>query len=152
MGVRDSVEGYAEKLNMTVEQAKVRLDHFASMQEGIKESKKCPKCGMYTLEIDGGEWEAGVQAFIYCENDEVPTVDEDGEEYLESCEFTDSPKDCYIFASEPDFDEVLMVSCSINIYDEVEVRAQLGQTWEEFVEESNKHILETIERDKDEEK
>ena len=75
----ESVETYAKFTHMSLEQAKIRYEHFIEIKKQMQESRKCPKCHKHTLAIEYGEWESGVSDWIYCENDE-------------ECDFTDDVK------------------------------------------------------------
>ncbi len=143
MSIYDSVEGYAKELNMSVEQAKIRIDHFSKTKAEMKESMKCPKCQQYTLAVEHGEWEAGVSSWIYCENDKIEKVDEEGDKYFDECDFTDDVENKYLFAFEHDFDVVLMMSCSVDITNEQEVLSYIGSSWNDFVEKDTESLLQS---------
>lgn len=142
MSIYESAEKYAEELNMSVEQAKIRLDYFLKVKEDMRATRKCPKCGQHTLAVEGGEWESGVSDWVYCGNDKIETRDENGDNYFEECDFTDAVKKEYLFAFEIDFDAVLMMSCSLDINNRQEVLNVIGMPWKEFVEKDTKNLFE----------
>lgn len=141
MSVYETAEKYAEQLNMSLEQASIRLEYFYKVKEEMKETRKCPKCHQYTLAVEGGEWESGISDWVYCENDNIERIDEEGEKYFGECDFTDSIENKYLFAFEYDFDAVLMMSCSLDINDEVAVKNYIGSTWNEFVEKDTSSLI-----------
>lgn len=132
MNIYESPEEYAETVNISLEQAKIRCEHFLAIQKEIHESLKCPKCGQHTLEFEGGEWEVGVKDYVYCSNDKISTVDEEGDEFMEECDFTDDVKPQYKFYGMHDFDEVLYMHSQSEL--------TLGCTWAKFVEDAMKRL------------
>lgn len=140
ISIYDSVEKYSKKLNMSVEQAKVRLDYFSKVKVEIEESRKCPKCGQYTLVFEGGEWECGISDYIYCENDKIEKVDEEGDLFYDECDFNDDVKSEYLFAFNNDFDVVLMMSCGLDINDNQDVLNAVGLSWDEFVKKDTENL------------
>lgn len=143
MSVYDSAEKYAEHLNMTLEQAKVRLEYFSKVKEEMKATRKCPKCGEYSLAVEGGEWECGVPDWVYCANDKIEKIDEEGDKYFDECDFTDDVESKYLFAFEHDFDAVLMMSCGLDINNEQEVLNAIGCSWNEFVEKDTNDFVQS---------
>lgn len=141
MSIYDSVETYSKQLNMSLEQAKIRVEYFLKMRDEMEKSRKCPKCGQLTLDVESGEWESGISDWIYCGNDEIETVNDDGDKFYEECEFTDDVKNEYLFAFDHDFDVVLMMYSSVNITNEKEVLNFIGLSWNEFVENDTKDIM-----------
>lgn len=141
MSIYESAEKYAEHLNMSLEQATIRLEYFSKVKEEMKETRKCPKCKQYTLAVEGGEWESGISDWIYCENDKIEMMDEEGEKYFGECDFTDGVKKEYLFAFDHDFDAVLMMSCSLDINDEEAVENYIGSTWPEFVKRDTESLI-----------
>ena len=143
MSIYDSVEGYAKELNMSIEQAKIRVEYFTRVKVEMNETRKCPKCHQYTLAVEGGEWEAGVSDWIYCDNDEIEKTTEDGHKYFDGCDFTDDVENKYLFAFEHDFDAVLMMSCGLDIHNEQEVLNAIGCSWQEFVERDTNDFVQS---------
>lgn len=137
MGVYNSLEEYAAFTQMTLEQAKLRYGHFIELRKLVHESRKCPKCNMHTLELEGGEWESGISDYIYCENAEIQSIDEEGDAYEEECDFTDDVNPQYLFAKEADFDIVLYIACSIENEGMENIQKQLGCSWGDFIEKEN---------------
>lgn len=141
MSVYDSVEKYATELNMSIEQAEIRLAYFKKVREEMKHSRKCPKCHKYTLEFEGGEWESGIKDWVYCANDEIEKIDDEGNKFLDECDFTDDVRKEHLFAFHHDFDVVLMMSCGLDIHDDEAVLHLIGETWSEFVNKDTKTLL-----------
>lgn len=141
LGIYESPEKYAEHLNMSLEQAKIRLEYFLKVKEEMKKTQRCPKCEQHTLAIEGGEWESGVSDWIYCENDKIELIDEEGYKYFEECDFTDDVKKEYLFAFEADFDVVLMMSCTVDITNDEEVLKVIGLSWKDFVRKDTEELL-----------
>lgn len=141
MGAYESVENYAKFTHMSLEQAKIRYEHFIAIGKQMHDSKRCPKCQQYTLEYEGGEWESGIKAYVYCENDKIKTTDEDGDTFYEECEFADDVKPEYLFAVEADFDVVLYMACSIENEGLEKIEKQIGYSWQDFVEKENASLL-----------
>lgn len=140
MSVYDSTEKYATELNMSIEQAEIRLAYFEKVSEEMKQSRKCPKCQQLTLNVEGGEWESGVRDWVYCANDKIETTDEEGEKIFEECDFTDDVNKEYLFAFHHDFDAVLMMACGLDIHDEKAVFNHIGETWSEFVKKDTETL------------
>jgi len=141
--IYDNAEEYAKQTFTTLEQAKIRCDHYKKLQEQQHQAKKCPKCGQHTLEFETGCYEEGYGDYIYCENEKVEKViDEDGEEFYKECDFTSKVTKNF----EPihhwwDFDEVLAFSIDIERDGKEEIEKQIGCTWTQFVENANKELI-----------
>jgi hypothetical protein len=145
MSLCDNAKEYAEKTYITLEQAKIRCQYFIKLKAKIYEAKKCPKCGEHTLEIESGSYEEGYSSYVYCENDKIPTVDEDGDEYMEECDFTsDVTKEFEPISHWFDFDVVLMFSINIESDGIKAVEEQIGCSWSEFVEKDTNDLLNQI--------
>lgn len=140
MSIYNNPEQYAKETHMTLAQAEVRCAHFKQLAQKMEDIRTCPKCGKNTLELEGGSYEEGIKASVYCENDEVKVVDEeDGEEYFTDCDFT-SPvtKEYQALDSYYDFDIVLEFAGEINEVGITEIEKRIGSSWNDFVEKENK--------------
>jgi carboxypeptidase C (cathepsin A) len=141
MSLYDHPKEYAKETFMSLDQAEIRCRHYKKMQEKRHKAKKCPTCGKHTLQIEDGSYEEGITAYVYCENDEVPYVDEEGDTCFTDCEFTSEITEQY----EPishwyDFDEVLAFSMEVEEEGIKKIEERIGCTWTEFVEGSNKEL------------
>ncbi len=143
MSIYDNPQEYANKAYITLEQAKIRCKHFKKIEEEINETRKCPKCGEYTLEFEGGSYEEGYSDFIYCTN-EVRQIDEDcdGCDVCEGCfvecEFTSNVTGQFEPLSDGyNFDIVLYFSFQIKECGIEEVEKQIGGSWPQFVDRDN---------------
>lgn len=121
MSVYESIETYAEFTHMSLEQAKIRYEHFAEIKKQMHESRKCPKCQKHTLAVESGEWESGVSDWIYCENED-------------ECDFTDDVKKEYLFAFEVDFDVILYFACQLEHSNLEQLEREIGLNWNDFIE------------------
>jgi hypothetical protein len=143
MSIYNDPKKYAEETHVTLKQAQIRCNHYKKIEELIHQRKKCPTCGKYTLEYEGGSYEGGIQPFIRCDNDEVLVYDEDsGEEVFTDCKFTsDVTKEYEPLAGYFDFDEILMLSMDVERDGLEAVESMVGQSWFQFVETSNQELL-----------
>lgn len=107
---------------MQLEDAIKRCTHFKKLHEKLHELSKCPNCNEYTLSYEAGEYETGIQPYIYCDG-------EDGE-----CEFT-AEANFRGLASEvhSDFDVVLMFAGVFKNEGLEETEKQIGIPWNEFI-------------------
>lgn len=142
MSIYNNIEEYAKQTFMTTEQATIRCAHFKELEQKTHEAKKCPKCGKHMLAIETGSYEEGTHDYVYCENEQVLVVDEDGDECFTDCDFTSDVETEY----EPiwhwyDFDEVLAFSIELETEYKKEVETHIGSSWLEFVEASNKKLV-----------
>lgn len=142
MALCDNSKEYAEKTLISLEQAEIRCEYFRKIKEKMYEAKKCPKCGEHTLEIEGGSYEEGINSYVYCENDKIIVIDEDGEEYETECDFTsDITKEFEPISDWYDFDVVLMFSLDIDSDGIKAVEEQIGCSWTEFVEKDTMDLI-----------
>lgn len=141
MSIYNNSEEYAKRTFMSLEQAEIRCEYFRKLQQKMYESKKCPKCGQHTLEIEGGSYEEGTKDYVYCENDKVSEIDEDGEKYLADCDYTsDVDKEHEPISQWYDFDEVLALVIDFDRNDKKEVEEHIGCSWDKFIDTSNKKL------------
>jgi hypothetical protein len=145
MSLCDNPKEYAKQTHISLEQAEIRCKYFKELKEKIHAARKCPKCGEHTLAIEGGSYEEGIQSYVYCENDKIPTIDEEGDEYMEECDFTsDVTKEFEPISHWYDFDVVLMFSIDIDRDGIKAIEKQIGCTWSDFVENDTKDLLNQI--------
>lgn len=141
MSIYESIEEYAVYTHMSLEQAKIRCEHFLEIKQRIHESRKCPKCQQHTLDVERCDWELNIQPYIYCENDKIEAKDEDGKSYFDECDFTDDVKLEYLFATEADFDVILCLAYDIKKQGVQSVENMIGQTWKEFLDKEHEKLL-----------
>lgn len=144
MSIYDSVEGYAQQLNMTVGQATEMVGSLKSIAGLMDKSRKCPLCFGNTLEFDSGEWETGTKAYVYCENGKVRSKDAEGNKFLDTCDFSDSDASKYLFTEAHDCDVILGTASFLDIRNEQAVRRELGQTWSECVDVTNADLKQLL--------
>jgi len=102
---------YAKLTRIPISYARIWCLNQLEIQTVIDAAKVCPKCGKATLELEGGCYEEGTQDYVYCANDEIPAVDDDGEEYFTECDYTADPeKEHETLSSWYDFDVILALS------------------------------------------
>lgn len=128
----DHVE-YAKKVRMPVNLAKIWCTNQLEIKEEMNKAKICPKCEKPTLELELGSYEEGYNDYVYCVNNEILAIDDDGEEYYTDCDYTSEPKNEH----EPlscwyDFDVLLAHSIG---YDESRKHDTDLQEWLKFVRE-----------------
>lgn len=142
MSIYNNPKQYAETTFMTLEQAKVRCNYYNKLEKLIYEAKKCPKCGEHTLEIESGCYEEGYSDYVYCGNDNIKTVDGDGEDFFDECDFTsDVRKEFEPISHWYDFDVVLAFSIDIKKDGLLVTEKNIGCSWNEFVEKENKELI-----------
>ncbi|MFA4137723.1 MULTISPECIES: hypothetical protein [unclassified Brevibacillus] len=135
MGLKKRVEAYAKTVNCAMKMARIHVRYFDRMRLLIHAASICPKCGKPTLEMEGGSYEEGIEAYVYCSNDRVPEK-EDGETYYTDCGFYDDAKDKYTPISHWfDFDIVLALAL-----DGTAEKEYFGD-WERFVEKDTESLL-----------
>lgn len=131
------VKAYAKRNQITEAQAKVRCDHFLAIERKIEAAKVCPKCNQPTLEFEQGSYEEGYGDFIFCDNDEVPVI-EDGETVMDDCGFKSDVIDPFkILGSGEDFDVVEYARYDL---EQGTVQEMYGMDWNEFVENDNQAL------------
>lgn len=86
---------YARKVRITESMAKIWCDNQLKLAAEIEEARKCPVCGKKTLEYEIGSYEENERDCIYCSNDQIPLVDEDGEHYFGECDFATTETEKY---------------------------------------------------------
>lgn len=111
MCIYDDHKAYARKVRITERMAKLWCDHQKKKIKEIHEAKKCPLCSAHTLEYESGSYEYNEPDYVYCDNDEIPLVDEEGESYLGTCEFATTNIEDYIKLQHGyDFDYLLALN------------------------------------------
>ncbi|MGG4499041.1 hypothetical protein [Brevibacillus reuszeri] len=135
MRLKKRVEAYAKTVNCSMKMARIRVRYFDRLRRIIHAASICPKCGKPTLEMEGGSYEEGIEAYVYCSNDRIPET-EDGETYYTDCGFYDDVKDVYTPISHWfDFDIVLAIAMN-----ETEAREFIGGL-ERFVQTDTGSLL-----------
>jgi ssDNA-binding Zn-finger/Zn-ribbon topoisomerase 1 len=140
MALCDDTKNYAKETFITMEQAEIRCEHFKKIHQKIQDAKKCPKCGKHTLQIELGSYEENTTDYVYCDNDEIPYI-EDGEEYFNECDFTsDVTAQFEPISHWYDFDIVSSFACNIESEGLSQIEKQIGSSWFDFVEDDNKKL------------
>ncbi|KJD37375.1 hypothetical protein QD46_25240 [Paenibacillus polymyxa] len=88
MSIYDDPAAYARKVRITERLSRTWCEYQAKILKEHEAAKRCPSCGKHTLEYEGGSYEECIQPYIYCSNDEISALDEDGEEYFAECDFS----------------------------------------------------------------
>jgi hypothetical protein len=124
---------YARMARITIGMAEIWCAEQLRLAAEIEAARTCPKCGKPTLTYEIGCYEEGYDDYIHCENDEVPEVDEEGEDYYSECEFLCEPnKEMSALAPWYDFDVLLAMKSGF--MDEVGRSSSLGE-WIKFAKE-----------------
>ncbi|MFV1457543.1 hypothetical protein [Bacillus mycoides] len=118
--IYEDVNLYAKECRISLEQAKIRCEHFLGLQRETEKAKVCPMCKQHSLEIESDGCEFQSQSWIMCDSDD--------------CEFTDDEqKEKYIpLQIWYGFDEVLAIACS-------DMKHGI-RDWEAFVEKSTQEL------------
>ncbi|HIE6656578.1 TPA: hypothetical protein ACXOQZ_004300 [Bacillus anthracis] len=116
--IYEDVALYSKKCGITLEQAKVRCDHFLRLNEEGKEARVCPECQQHSLMIENSDSEYSSESWVQCEE----------------CDFTDDidKKEYEALLSWYDFDDVLAIACT-----EMETGIK---DWDKYVEQSNQDL------------
>lgn len=144
MSIYENPEKYAELTLTTLEQAKIRCEHFLQVEKEMHEVKKCPKCGKHTLEAESGSYEEGYGSYLRCENSEVETFDEESNRILDDCYYTSGITSEYMVASEKDYDVVLAFSYELAEGKMPVLEKHIGCSWTEFVDKDNEKLALTV--------
>ncbi|WP_311078105.1 hypothetical protein [Paenibacillus polymyxa] len=88
MSIYDDPAAYARKVRITERLSRIWCEYQVKITEEHEAAKRCPSCGKHTLEYEGGSYEESISPYIYCSNDEIPAVDEDGEKYFFECDYS----------------------------------------------------------------
>ncbi|MGR6760290.1 hypothetical protein ACU1JV_00405 [Paenibacillus sp. T2-29] len=88
MSIYDDPAAYARKVRITERLSRIWCEYQAKILKEHEAAKRCPSCGKHTLEYEGGSYEECIQPYIYCSNDEILAIDEDGVEYFAECDFS----------------------------------------------------------------
>lgn len=130
MSIYESPAKYAAYTKMSIEDATRRCEHFQKIRDELHELSKCPLCENHTLEYEGGEWEAGISSYIYCDNEET------------DCEFTtDSNFRDLESHMHSDFDVVLMFASVLENEGLEATEQQIGLTWNEFLAKETTDLI-----------
>jgi hypothetical protein len=99
---------YAKEMGITERLAILFCGYQLRLAERIEKAKFCPQCGKASLEFELGCYEEQSVDQVYCENDMVPFVNEDGEPDYKECEFHTSniTADTALLQFGSDFDPV----------------------------------------------
>lgn len=104
---------FARQVRMPMSLSKIWCANQLELQKQMEAARLCPKCLQYTLVLEPGSYEECTNDYVYCENYEVPAIDEDdGTEYMAECDYVTYPEK----AHEPlahwfDFDIIWAFSC-----------------------------------------
>jgi hypothetical protein len=83
---------YARMVRLPLSLAKTWCEKQLKIENEIEKARVCPTCQKATLEYETGDYEAGTTDYIYCSNDEIQVIDEDGEPYFTECDFVSDPQ------------------------------------------------------------
>ncbi len=137
MSIYDNPQNYAEEASITIEQATLRCKYFKELEAKIHEARKCPRCGEYTLEFEGGSYEENYRDYVYCTNENIPD-NENGEGYYVDCDFTSEIIDQFeLLSTGYNFDVVLCFGMNIKSQGLQKVEKEIGCPWSKFVDKNN---------------
>lgn len=137
MSIYDDPVTYAKKVRIPVSLSKIWCAEQLRLQKEMDAARVCPKCGHGTLVLEGGSYEECTSDYVYCEYDEIPAVDEEGEEYFKECDYTSDPKKEHEpLSSWYDFDVILAMSIGKDSAFEEETL----QDWVRFVKSEVNNI------------
>jgi hypothetical protein len=88
MSIYENPTQYAEKNSIPLELAEKWCEDMLKIDNKINLLKVCPICNQPTLEYESGSYEESISDYIYCENDKILMIDENGEECETECAFT----------------------------------------------------------------
>jgi len=137
--LKKRVEAYAKTVKCSMKLARIRVRYFDRLRLIIHAASICPKCGKPTLEMEGGSYEEGIEAYVYCSNDRVPET-EDGETFLTDCGFYDDAKDEYTPISHW-FDFDIVIAFAVNGRPPED---DIGESWEDFVQADTESLLKEV--------
>ena len=108
MSLYKNPKQYAKEMGIPERLAILFCGYQLKLAERIEKAKFCPQCGKSSLEFELGSYEEQSVDQVYCENDMVPFVNEDGEPDYKECEFHTSNinEDLALLQIGADFDPV----------------------------------------------
>lgn len=145
MSIYNDPDQYAKLTRIPLETAKIFCNHYLNVQEEIEKATICPKCGEQTLDYESGSYEEGTNTYVFCANDSIKRIDNEGNEYEDECEF--SSEDVEKFAPlfpHYDLDVVLYFASTFKEEEnwDKSTKEVIGSPWHEFVENRLKDIQE----------
>jgi len=103
---------YAREYRVPVRLSRIWCEKQLALRAEQEAASICPKCRQPALVIEHGNYEEGTRDYVYCDNDEIPALNEDGEKEYISCDFvSEFEKQFEPLAHWWDFDPIIAMNC-----------------------------------------